>query len=69
VALISICNRQDSQRLQVLADQINTLKESVELPDYDFKVLEDITHRAASGNWEAASRAIRRLMEDQIQSN
>lgn len=67
LALISICNREDSERLLILAEQIDAAQESGELPKYDANVLLDITERAQSGKWEKASRSIRQLLEDQVE--
>lgn len=66
MALMSVCNRKDAARLQVLVSQMRAAQEAGELPDYDAGVLFDIADRAAADDWESATAAVRRLMEDQV---
>lgn len=65
MALMSVCNRKDSQRLQILVDQVESSRDASNLPPADARVLLAIAERAEAGKWEAADREIRQLMKDQ----
>lgn len=66
MAMISICNQKDVARLEKIREQITASTEDEELPSYDSRVLIDIADRAAAGDWDSATGAIRRLMKDQV---
>lgn len=67
MALISVCNRQDADRLQQLVASLHRAEQTEELPPYDVRILLRIARRAAEGDWVWSSREARRLMMAQIE--
>ena len=65
MALLSVCNRQDAQRLQVIVEGIHADREQQELPARDARLLLKITSRAEQGDWLGSAEAVRSLMEHQ----
>lgn len=66
-ALFTACNRQDEAKLKQIAEMIAESEQKGELSGEDARVLEGIIGRGEAGNWAAASREIRRLMEAQVE--
>ena len=65
-ALYSVCNQRDKERLDVLAEHIDTSLEQQEITKSEAGWLNDIIGDALDGHWESAAKDTRRLMEDQI---
>ena len=65
-ALYSICNRQDQDKLARFQEKLAVAIEKDELSEQEADWLNDIVATASSGNWKAASRQARKLMEDQV---
>lgn len=66
MALISICNQQDAERLNIMVEQIDHAVADGDLPQADAQVLLTIADRARAGKWDSAAHSVRRLMIDQI---
>ena len=64
-ALYSICNRAESQLVQA-GEQIEAARSRGELSEQEAKWLKQILDDAAEGDWEAATKDVRRMMEDQV---
>jgi hypothetical protein len=65
-ALYSICNRRDAERLNLLRDKVATSLDQQEITDQESEWLGGIIAQAESGQWKAAEKEARRLMEDQV---
>jgi len=65
-ALYSICNRSDQARLDDFAVRLAAAEENHELTSTEFRWINDIVATAQAGEWPAATKEARRLMEDQI---
>ena len=65
-ALYSISNRQDSNRIAVIADRIREDTTAGQLTEQEANWLLAIVEDARQEDWQAAGRAARRMMEDQI---
>lgn len=65
-ALYSITNRQAEDKLEDVAAQIAHAAEQGELSGAEADVLQAIIDKAADGNWKAANRDTRALMEAQV---
>ncbi|MCG8449305.1 MAG: hypothetical protein MI725_06990 [Pirellulales bacterium] len=65
-ALYSICNRCDEAKLTQLLDQLATAREKQELTSTEAAWLSDIAATAQAGDWPAAAKEARQLMEEQI---
>ena len=65
-ALYSISNRRASDRLDQVSDQIQSARESGELSEQEAGWLNDIVSDARARQWESASRASRRMLQDQV---
>ena len=64
-ALFSICNQQDELRLEKLSDMIDRALADGEVQPKESSWLQEIIRLGRAGDWEAASREVRQLMEDQ----
>ena len=67
LALISACNRQDLERVQMIVENARQANADGKLPDYDTRVLEQIGQQAIDGRWEQASANARKLLKSQVQ--
>jgi hypothetical protein len=65
-ALYSICNRRAEKQLVPASEQIEAARSRDELPEQEAKWLRQIIDDAAGGDWEAATKSARRMMEDQV---
>ena len=65
LAIMSVCNRQDEQRLQVIIGKIETDREQLELSADDARRLLKITARAQRGDWQGSAAAVRSLLKQQ----
>ena len=65
-ALYSICNRRAESQLDQAGEQIEAARSRGELSEQEAKWLKQILDDAAEGDWEAATKAARRMMEDQV---
>ena len=65
-ALYSVTNRKAQDRLPSVTDGIQTSLEDGKLTDRENAWLIDIVRKAEDGHWEAANRAARQMMEDQV---
>ena len=66
MALYSITNRRAADRLDGVEEQIHASHAEGKLTDPEQRWLQAIIDDARNGDWAAASRATRRLMEDQL---
>lgn len=66
MALFSACNQRDKAKLQEVADLIQQDVESGTLESRESKWLLDIIDDGLNDRWQAANRAVRRLMDDQV---
>lgn len=64
-ALFSACNQQDKARLRKISELISSANEAGELEPDESRWLQDIVDRGLAGDWDSASRNVRRLMEAQ----
>lgn len=65
LALMSVCNRQDEQRLQLIIERIQADREQQALSPRDARWLLKITARAQQGDWQGSAAAVRSLMKQQ----
>jgi outer membrane murein-binding lipoprotein Lpp len=65
-ALYSVCNRRDAPRLQKLAVHLETARAEARLTEREADWLAQIVATATAGDWPAATREARRLLESQI---
>ena len=66
MALVSICSRKDAEGLSAILEKIEQAESAGEIPSKDAQRLVSIAETAQSGNWDSASRSIRKLMEQQV---
>ena len=66
IALFSACNQKDEGRLQKITEMIDAALNDGQLQPSEAEWLSAIIDKGTSGEWEAASRDVRRLMMDQI---
>jgi len=66
-ALYSICNRRDSDRLDVLRKKVETSLQEQEITEQEAGWLNELIAQADSGQWKSAESEARRIMEDQVQ--
>lgn len=66
-ALYSITNRHDAARLDALASRIESSRSSAEITATEANWLAGIVEQARHGQWAAATKSARRLLEDQVQ--
>lgn len=67
MALYSLANRQDSDKLPAVAEQIDASHTAGDLTDREHGWLRDILADAEAGDWQSASAAARRMMQDQVE--
>ncbi len=65
-ALFSITNRRADGKLDEVAAQIEATRVAGKLSDQEARWLSDIVDDSRNGRWEAANKAARQMMEDQI---
>lgn len=65
-ALYSITNRKAEDRLPSFKAKLQEAVDSGEVPQREAEWLTDIVAEAEQGDWQAASRECRRMMEDQV---
>jgi hypothetical protein len=68
MTLMSVCNRQDEPRLHSVIELIEQSAAKKELPPQDASALLGIANKAKNGNWASANSSIRRLLDDQVNS-
>ncbi|MBW3600662.1 MAG: hypothetical protein KY475_25790 [Planctomycetes bacterium] len=66
MALLSACNQQDAARLEKISAMMEESLRQGELQPTEAKWLTAIIDDAHAGDWDTASREVRRLMEDQL---
>ncbi len=64
-ALFSACNQQDEGRLNTIAAMVADAEGAGDLHAREARWLRQIIGKGLDGNWQQASRAVRKLMEDQ----
>lgn len=69
MAVYSITNRQDKERLDQITAQIQSSQEGGELSEKEAGWLNDMIQDARDGRWKSASHAARKMMEDQVKSS
>jgi hypothetical protein len=67
-ALYSISNRQAADQLEGVQQQIATAHQNGELSEQEAEWLIAILQDAQAAEWKAASRAARRMLEDQVRA-
>ena len=67
LSLVSVCNRQDTVRLQTIEQMVVKKVAMHELRPQEQAWLEAIIKRAKAGQWESASKSTRQLMNAQMQ--
>ena len=65
-ALYSITNRKATDRLASVADGLQASLEDGKLTNEESDLLTGIVRQAEDGDWAAANRVARQLMEDQV---
>ena len=65
-ALYTACNQQDQQQLGTLDGLVDAARENGEISKQEAKWLSGIIARADEGQWDAAMKQARRMMEDQV---
>lgn len=65
-ALYAISNRQANQKLDPVAKQIEQAESAGEITGREATWLHDIVEDCRQNEWQAASKAARRMMEDQV---
>lgn len=68
MTLMSVCNLENESRLHKVINEIEQSAADKKLPRADASALLGIANKAKRGNWAAANSSIRRLMDDQINS-
>jgi len=66
-ALYSICNRQDSSRLEQFVGLIESDLQEGKISQQEADWFRDIADRASAGDWQSANVSARELLEDQVQ--
>ena len=66
MALFSACNQRDPERLQLISDLIEQDRAAGNVNADEARWLQGIIRRGLSGDWQAANREVRRLMNDQV---
>ena len=64
-ALYSACQNKNEQHLAKVSELLES-EEGTELPDEERQWLMNILKRAQAGDWEAAAKQARQMMEDQV---
>ena len=65
-ALYAITNRQVADKLDQVSQQIDLAQRQKRLADHEAQWLDEIIDDARAGQWKAANRAARQMMEDQV---
>jgi hypothetical protein len=65
-ALYSIANRRADEKLDQFVGQLESARNSGALSDQEAAWLEEIVDDARQGRWDAALKASRAMMEDQV---
>lgn len=68
MALFSVCNRQDTGRLEGLMAQVAKAESAGEITARDARWLASIMRKAEKGRWSEASASVRKLMELQVKA-
>ncbi len=68
MSLYSACNRHDTVRITRIEELISLGLAAGNLQSREGVWLQNIVNRAKAGRWESASKSLRRLMNDQIQT-
>lgn len=66
-ALFSVCNRQDTQRLQACANMITDAEANEEISSAEATYLNEIIESARNERWKEALAMSRQLMMDQLE--
>lgn len=66
MSLMSICNRQDVERLATIERLMSESTEAGTLSTREVRWFRNIIDDARSGRWERAAASTRRLMDDQV---
>lgn len=67
-SLYQVTNQRDVEMLEFIAEKIATDRESGELSAAEAQSLQEIVSDARGGDWKAANKAARRLMEAQLRA-
>ncbi|QDT29698.1 hypothetical protein Enr10x_50530 [Gimesia panareensis] len=65
-ALYSVCNQKSQERLEAVEELIQSSLEQEEISEREAEWLGEIIRQARQGEWEAALRETRQIMEDQV---
>lgn len=68
VAIFSACNQSDEAKLDKISQMVAESLRLQEISLQESQWLNAIIDRGKRGDWKAASREVRRLMEDQVKS-
>ena len=66
ISLLSICNRQDLERLATIERLVSESSEAGTMPPREVRWFRNIIDDAKSQRWERAAASTRQLMEDQV---
>ncbi|QDV20852.1 hypothetical protein Pan153_55310 [Gimesia panareensis] len=65
-ALYSVCNQKSTERLETVQKLVQSSLEQEEISQREAEWLGEIIKQARQGEWEAALRETRQIMEDQV---
>ena len=65
-ALYSICNRQDTERLDAIETMIDESIRREEITTQEYRYLNAIVRQARVSDWKGGQHECRKLMEDQV---
>jgi len=65
-AIYNVCNRQQTEKLPVVAGLIDSSLEEGKITEQEAGWLRDLIQQAEQGDWETATQKSRRMMEDQV---
>ena len=65
-ALFSACNQKEAARLHKISEMVGASVRTGEISQQEAGWLQAIIELGLSGSWDAASREVRQLMEDQL---
>ncbi|MEN1678203.1 MAG: hypothetical protein AAGJ46_01315 [Planctomycetota bacterium] len=65
LTLYGLANRQAADRVEPVEEKIAAAEEAGELPAHEADWLRAICQQCRDGNWEAAQKQARQMMEDQ----
>ncbi len=66
MALYSVCNSRDAQRLEAFSEQFENAKAEGSVSANESQVLTAIIKEAQAGEWESATADVRALLEAQV---